>query len=47
MEQKYANDLNYGHLRYFYAVASEGGLRQASAKLHVSQSSICTQIRQL
>lgn len=39
--------LNYHHLRYFCAVAKEGGLRQAAEKLHVSQPSISAQIRQL
>lgn len=42
-----ADWLNYHHLRYFWAVAHEGGLRQASAKLHVSQPSISAQIREL
>ncbi len=39
--------LNYHHLRYFLAVAKEGGLRQAAEKLHVSQPSISAQIREL
>lgn len=39
--------LNYHHLRYFWAVAKEGGVSRASARLHVSQSSLSTQIRQL
>lgn len=39
--------LNYHHLRYFYAVAKEGSLAQAAAKLHVSQPSISEQIREL
>jgi len=39
--------LNYHHLRYFWTVAKEGGLRQASARLHVSQPSISTQIGEL
>jgi LysR family transcriptional activator of nhaA len=39
--------LNYHHLRYFWTVAREGGLRQAAAKLHVSQPSISAQIREL
>lgn len=47
MKELYSNDLNFHHLRYFYAVAMEGGLRMAAEKLHVSQSSICTQIKQL
>jgi len=36
--------LNYHHLRYFWAVAREGSLRQASEKLRVSQPSMSTQI---
>lgn len=36
--------LNYHHLRYFWAVAREGGLRRASELLRVSQPSISTQI---
>lgn len=39
--------LNYHHLRYFWTVAREGGLRQAAAKLHVSPPSISAQIREL
>lgn len=39
--------LNYHHLRYFWTVAHEGGLRQAAEKLHVSQPSISAQIREL
>lgn len=39
--------LNYHHLRYFWAVAREGGLRGAAEKLNVSQPSISTQVRLL
>jgi LysR family transcriptional activator of nhaA len=39
--------LNYHHLRYFHAVAREGSLRAASEKLHTSQPSICSQVKQL
>jgi len=39
--------LNFHHLRYFLAVAKEGGLRQAAEKLRVSQPSISAQIREL
>ncbi len=39
--------MNYHHLRYFWMVAREGGLRRASEKLHVSQPSISAQIREL
>lgn len=39
--------LNFHHLRYFWTVAREGGLRQAAEKLHVSQPSISAQIHEL
>ena len=39
--------LNYHHLRYFWTVAREGGLRRAAEKLRVSQPSMCTQIKLL
>jgi LysR family transcriptional activator of nhaA len=39
--------LNYHHLRYFWTVAREGSLARAAEKLHVSQSSISEQIREL
>ena len=39
--------LNYHHLNYFWAVAKEGNLTRAAARLHVSQSALSTQIRQL
>jgi LysR family transcriptional regulator, transcriptional activator of nhaA len=39
--------LNYHHLHYFWAVAKEGNLTRAAAKLHVSQSALSTQIKQL
>ncbi len=39
--------LNFHHLRYFWTVAREGGLRPAAEKLHVSQPSISAQIREL
>jgi LysR family transcriptional regulator, transcriptional activator of nhaA len=39
--------LNYHHLLYFWAVAKEGGVRNASEKLHVSEPSISAQIRLL
>lgn len=40
-------DLNYHHLHYFWAVAKEGNLTRAATRLHVSQSALSTQIRQL
>jgi LysR family transcriptional activator of nhaA len=39
--------LNYHHLRYFWVVAKEGHLTRAASKLHVSQSALSAQIRQL
>ncbi|NNM00949.1 MAG: LysR family transcriptional regulator [Gammaproteobacteria bacterium] len=40
-------NLNYHHLHYFWAVAKEGNLTRAAKRLHVSQSSLSVQIRQL
>jgi LysR family transcriptional regulator, transcriptional activator of nhaA len=39
--------LNYHHLRYFWVVAKEGGLRKAADKLHVSQPTISAQVAAL
>ena len=39
--------LNYHHLRYFWTVAREGGLRRAAESLGVSQPSISAQVRLL
>ena len=39
--------LNYHHLHYFWAVAKEGNLTRAAHSLHVSQSALSVQIRQL
>jgi len=41
------DSLNFHHLRYFWTVAREGGLRQAAEKLHVSPPSISAQIGEL
>lgn len=39
--------LNYHHLRYFWMVSKEGGLKQAAVKLGVSQPSISAQVGEL
>lgn len=39
--------LNFHHLYYFWTVAKEGHLTRAAAQLHVSQSALSAQIRQL
>lgn len=39
--------LNYHHLRYFHAVASDGSISRAAQRLNASQPSICAQIKQL
>ncbi len=39
--------LNYHHLRYFHAVAHDGNLTRAAARMHVSQSALSAQIGKL
>ncbi len=39
--------LNYHHLRYFRAIAREGGLTRAAERLRLSQSALSTQLRRL
>lgn len=39
--------LNYHHLYYFWQVAKLGNLTQAAKELHVSQSALSAQIKQL
>lgn len=39
--------LNYHHLYYFWRVASDGNLTRVAGQLHVSQSALSSQIRQL
>jgi LysR family transcriptional activator of nhaA len=41
------SDLNYNHLRYFWAVALDGNLTRTAATLNVSQSALSVQIRKL
>jgi LysR family transcriptional activator of nhaA len=41
------SQLNYHHLQYFWAVAKEGNLTRAARQMHVSQSALSVQIRQL
>ena len=40
-------DLNYNHLRYFWAVAHEGGLTRAAVRMNLSQSALSVQIQKL
>ncbi len=40
-------DLNYNHLRYFWAVAHEGGLTRAAQRMNLSQSALSVQIQKL
>lgn len=40
-------DLNYNHLRYFWAVAHDGNLTRTAEQLNVSQSALSVQIRKL
>ncbi|SJL84455.1 LysR family transcriptional regulator [Vibrio palustris] len=39
--------LNYHHLYYFWQVAKQGNLTQAAQNLHISQSALSSQIKQL
>ncbi|NBN65439.1 LysR family transcriptional regulator [Microvirga tunisiensis] len=40
-------ELNYHHLRYFWAVAHDGNLTRTAERLNLSQSALSVQIRQL
>ena len=40
-------DLNFHHLRYFWAVARTGHLTRASAELHLTPQTVSTQIKDL
>jgi len=39
--------LNYGHVRYFWAVAHDANLTRTAARLNVTQSALSVQIRKL
>ena len=41
------SELNYNHLRYFWAVAQDGNLSRTAVRLNVSQSALSVQIRKL
>ena len=40
-------EMNYNHLRYFWAVARDGNLTRTAARLNLSQSALSVQIRKL
>lgn len=40
-------ELNYHHLRYFWAVAHDGNLTRTAERLNMSQSALSAQIKQL
>lgn len=40
-------EINYNHLRYFWAVAQDGNLTRTAERLNVSQSALSVQIRKL
>ncbi|MBB3212569.1 LysR family transcriptional activator of nhaA [Herbaspirillum sp. Sphag1AN] len=46
-EQLGLSRLNFHHLHYFWCVAKEGHLSRVAQRLHVSQSALSAQIRQL
>lgn len=41
------NQLNYHHLRYFYAIGKEGNLTRAAERLNVAQSALSIQLKKL
>jgi LysR family transcriptional activator of nhaA len=47
MRIKSLRQLNFHHLHYFWVVAREGHLTRAAQQLHVSQSALSSQIREL
>jgi LysR family transcriptional activator of nhaA len=46
-ERMQLESLNFHHLRYFWCVAKAGHLNRVARQLHVSQSALSAQIRQL
>ena len=42
-----ADQLNYQYLRYFWAVVQQGSVTDAARRLHVTQSTVSTQLRKL
>ncbi len=46
-EDEHRADLNFHHLRYFWAVAKDGNLTRTAARLRVAQSALSSQIQQL
>jgi LysR family transcriptional activator of nhaA len=40
-------EMNYNHLRYFWAVAHDGNLTRTAARMNLSQSALSVQIRKL
>ncbi len=47
MDDSALTQLNFHHLRYFWLVARDGNLTRTARALHVSQSALSSQIRQL
>ncbi|GHA33102.1 LysR family transcriptional regulator [Devosia pacifica] len=41
------SELNYNHLRYFWAVAHEGNLTRTASRLNITQSALSVQIKKL
>ena len=41
------SDLNFNHLYYFFVIASEGSIVRASKRLHLTQPTLSSQLRQL
>jgi LysR family transcriptional activator of nhaA len=40
-------ELNFHHLRLFWAIANEGALNRAAERLHISQSAVSSQLKKL